>query len=260
MWWIGPLLVGTAAAGQVTWAWLPLVVAAFAGFCVRHPLALLVKVVWKGRKRDDLVPAVFWGAVYSLVATACGLWLFLEGHTWVVWIAAVGMPIFLWHLWLVRRGEDRHQLLLDLAAAAFLSLTAPAAYWACGGADNRLAWSLWLVMFLQTSGSIVHMFLRLQQRRLDASPPLSERLRTGAKPLAHHTLNLVITAGLAGAGLIPALVVAAMAITVVEGIYSVLNPPVNRNIKQLGMRQLWVSTAFVAVMLAAFLPAILGTR
>ncbi|NGX43656.1 MAG: hypothetical protein K940chlam7_01955 [Chlamydiae bacterium] len=127
-WWIGPLLIGIAAAANVNIDLLPLSIAALLSFLLRQPLTLLVMTLSKGRNSRNLFPAAAWLSIYSFLLVICVGFLLIRGNTWILWLATLVLPIILWHQRLVVRGEKRHQPVLDQAVAAISSLMAPAAY------------------------------------------------------------------------------------------------------------------------------------
>ncbi len=64
---LSPLLVGLLAGENFTPASFHLVMAALAGFFIRQPLIIAVKV-WSGRRaKNDLPAAYFWIALYGCV-------------------------------------------------------------------------------------------------------------------------------------------------------------------------------------------------
>jgi hypothetical protein len=250
IWWIGPLILGGAAARQTDPELLAVGLAGTAGFLIRQPLTIILRILWRGRNPQDLWPAITWAAIYGLCITVATAWLLLESHYWTLGLAAVATPVFAWYLWLVARGEDRHQLGADIMAAATLALMAPAAYWSCDGASVAFAIVLWLICTLQASASIVHMMLRLEQRRWTDPGHWTARLRRGMTALCHHWLNLVIAVVLMSMDLADAWLVAAFVLTAVEGTVAVFCPPVGASPKRLGFRQLFISIAFFLLVLA----------
>ena len=67
---LSPLIVGLFAGGRWTTPCSYLIVAALAGFLIRQPLTIAVKVLAGRRSRDDLPAAVFWSLVYAAVAAS----------------------------------------------------------------------------------------------------------------------------------------------------------------------------------------------
>ena len=249
IWWIAPLLIGIAAAEQITLALVPLTIAALTGFLLRQPLTLLVKTLSGRRHQRNLLPVSIWLGFYSLILTTCAAWLWFTGHRWILGLAAITAPVVFWHEWLVSRSEERRQPLLDIAAAVAAGATAPAAYWACGGTAALTPWILWLLVSLQASASIVHMFLRFHQRLYTEMPHLGDRWKEGSLPLAHHVCNVLTSTWMADLGWISGWVVAAFGVTLAEGIFAVVHPQINQPARALGMRQLGTSTLFFVLML-----------
>jgi hypothetical protein len=141
---------------------------------------------------------------------------------------------------------------MDLAAAAVLSLTGPGTYWVAGGDQSQTAFTLWLAAALQSSASIVHIFLRLRQRRLPSMPSQGRRWAMAMPSLVHHVLNVVIVIFLVWHGWAHALLVLAMALTLAEGIQAAACPPVGKMPVQVGVRQLIVSTIYFLLAAVAF--------
>lgn len=253
IWWIGPFLIGLAAGGRPDFDALVLLLAIGAAFFLRQPAAIAVKALSGRRPRSDLAPGVFWAAAYSLVVLLAVLVLMGSGHTTLLWLAVPGVIVFAWHLWLIRGRQERGQRGIELVAAGVLALAAPAAYWVAGGGDPLTPWLLWGLTWLQSAASIVFVYLRLEQRRLAAMPSLSERWRSGARTLTYHAFNLAAALLLAVFGRVPALVPLAFAVMLLDVFEGVARPPVGARPAAIGLRQLGVSLAFVAVMLAAYL-------
>ncbi|MBI5094724.1 MAG: YwiC-like family protein [Candidatus Hydrogenedentes bacterium] len=253
VWWIGPMIVGIGAARHLTPELALLIGAALSGFMIKQPLTLVVKVMSGRRGSPDWGPGIAWTLIYTVVVSAFAAALAMAGHVRVLLTGAVGLPLFAWHLWLVSRGEERRQIVVDIAAAGVLALTAPAAYWTCGGADASVPWVVWVLTWLQSSASIVHAFLRLQQRKLKEAPSLSERWRSGVPSLLHHVLNVAVAIVLAVGGLAPALTAVAFIVPLADGIEGVMRPPVGVKPGRIGMRQLGVTSVFAGLMLIAYL-------
>ncbi|MCC6144650.1 MAG: YwiC-like family protein [Candidatus Hydrogenedentes bacterium] len=251
IWWIGPLVLGALAARRLEYDLVAVVLAGTAGFLIRQPLTILLRIVWRGRNPRDLWPAVLWAALYGLVITISAVWLLLGRHFWVIPLAAVATPVFGWYLWLVAQGQDRHQMTADIVAAATLALMAPAAFWSCNGASVEFGIGLWLISTLQASASIVHVMLRLEQRRWTEPGPWPLRLRRGMPALCHHWLNVVAGVVLVIMDFANGWLVVAFLLAAAEGTEAVLRPPVGTTPRRLGFRQLFVSIAFFLVAVAA---------
>jgi len=248
IWWLGPLAVGAGAAGAVTPALPALLVGAFAAFCIRQPSVQLLKTIRRGR--GDAAPLVFWTVAYSVVLLGSSAYLWSAGLHRVVLLGFAAMPVFAWHLGLVWKGRDRHHLASDLLAAAALSLTGPAAYYAGGGETHAAAFWVWALPASQTSSSIVHMFLRLEWRALRDSPTPAARLRQGMLPVSLHLGAFLLAVAACYGGRSGWPVAAALLIPLIEGGVSVARPQIRATPVRLGMRQLAVSGAAMLLLAA----------
>ncbi len=253
IWWIGPLLIGAAAGSELTTHLALLALTALAAFLLRQPATIAVKAISGRRDRDELRPALIWWAIYTAL-TLVGVSLLIgSGQTRIVLLAIPGMIIFSWHLWLVSRRQERQQPGVEIVAAGALALTAPAAYWVSGGTSDREAWILWGLTWLQSAASIVHVHIRLEQRRLEHTPQMAMRLRMGQRSLIYHLFNQSASLALALGGWVPPLVPVAFAVTLLDALEGVLRPAVGAPPRRIGVRQLIISSLFVLVMVLAYL-------
>jgi hypothetical protein len=155
----------------------------------------------------------------------------------------------------VSRREERGQLGVEVVGAGVLALTAPAAYWVCGGVDPGLPWLLWLMCWLQAAASIVLVVFRLTCRRLRDRPALSIRLRDGRRAIAYNGFNAALAAALALYGSLPGMIAAGYALMLADTIESVASPPIGQAPARIGLRQLAASTLFFAMGIIGFLAA-----
>jgi hypothetical protein len=253
IWWIGPLLIGVAAAGAWTTDIAAFAAAAFAAFLLRQPVTILVKIRSGRRPSHDLRPALFWAVIASLTVALAAAALIRSGHARVLVLAVPGVLVFGWHLWLVSRREERGQLGVEVVGAGVLALTAPGAYWVCGGTSAGLPWLLWLLCWLQAAASIVLVYFRLGCRKLQAIPPLRERMRDGSRTLAYNGFNAVLASALALAAAIPELMASAFLLMLLDAIAAVARPPVGLPPTRIGVRQLLASSLFVVLCVIGFL-------
>lgn len=253
IWWIGPLLLGAAAARRLPIDFGALFIAALAVFLLRQPAAIAVKALSGRRARADLPPATVWASAYAAIAALAIALLLARGHHQLVWLAIPGAAVFGWHLWLISRRQDRGQMGIELVGAGVLALAAPAAYWICGGTSVPLPWLLWVLTWLQSAASIVYVYQRLAQRRLADWPATAERWRMGWRTLAYHGFNVALSTGLALARRVPALVPVAFMLMLFDALEGTAHPPVGARPARIGVRQLIASITFVAVMAIAYL-------
>jgi hypothetical protein len=252
IWWIGPLLIGLAAAGSAPPAALLLGGAALAGFLLRQPAAIVVKVLSGRRPSTDLVPGLFWAAVDSLLLLGLTTGLVSLGHVRVLVLAVPGVLVFFWHLSLISRRQERGQMGVELVGAGVLALSGPAAYWVAGGDRDLLAWILWLLCWLQAAASIVLVYLRLEQRRLVAAPAPEETLRRARRPIAYHLFNVILASGLAACGQIPWLFAVGFLLMALDLGQGLLSPPVGVKPTRIGLRQLAASSLFTLLAAIGF--------
>ncbi len=253
VWLLGPMVVGIAAAPVVSRDGLAVLVGSFAAYLLRQPATLAVKSTRRAGGAGDLPAIAAWCLVYGSIALCSAGWLLYRGHTWVLALAVPGGLLFARHLWLVSRGGERHRIGMDIAAAGMLALTAPAWMLVHRPEAMGMALVLWFLLWTHASGSVVHMFLRLDQRRWTTAPAFRERMRRGIAPLAHHAANLAVACAAAVAGLAPWLAVAAFGLAMAEGIAAVIEPPAGHTPRQLGMRQLAVSSASMGLIALGYL-------
>jgi hypothetical protein len=270
---ISPLLIGLFAGGAFTPSSLALVVAAMAAFLLRQPVTMAVKAYSGRRPPTDLPAARFWVTVYGLVILAALGALIANGFAFVLWLAAPGVPIFLWHLWLVSRREERRQAGVEVLATGVLALTAPAALWVGRGQYDPTGWWLWLLTWLQSAGSIVYAYLRLEQRerypalsemkRSEVKPKGesakqargqegSERWRMGRRALLYTSFNLYVSFFLSWLGWIPGLIFVPFALQWFETLWGINNPAIGWKPTRIGIRQLVVSSIWTILFIVCW--------
>ena len=98
IWWIGPFLIGAAAGGKINSHLGILFIAALAAFLSRQPTTMTVKVLSGRRSRSDLVPALFWMVLYSLITLIATAVLVSRGFSQLLLIAIPAIPVFALHL------------------------------------------------------------------------------------------------------------------------------------------------------------------
>lgn len=241
---LSPLLIGLFAGGSWRTVSFYLVVACFAGFMVRQPLTLVVKILSGRRSRTDMPAALFWIGVYSTIGLIHVAGLVVRGYGYVLWLALPGVPVFAWYLFLISRRAERRQLLVELLATAVLALSATAAFWVGRGRPDSLGWLLWLLTWAQTAASIVYAYLRLRQRELPALPTVARRLLTGRAALLIASANLALVVALGLVDLVSPWLAAPYLVQWLEVWWGVLRPAIGLKPKAIGFRQLAVSALF----------------
>lgn len=211
---------------------------------VRQPATIAVKAYSGRRPKRDLLPAVFWILVYALLGIGAVLGLVIEGFGYILYLTLPGIPVFVWHLYLVSRRAERRQAGVEILGSGVLSLNSPAAYWVGVGSPDPVGWWLFLLTWFQSAASIVHAYLRLQQRELDSMPDLPSRLRMGRRAMLYTSFNLSAVIILSFLRFLPPLLPIPYSIQWLETIWGTFNPAINVKPTRIGIRQLIVSIVF----------------
>jgi hypothetical protein len=240
---LSPLLIGLFAGQTFNYASFNLTVAAMAAFLIRQPITVAIKAYSGRRPIDDLPAARFWVLTYGLILLLAVTALVLEGFGFILYLAPPAVPVFAWHLWLVSRREERKQANIEIIATGVLSLAAPAAFWIGIGRYDPLGWWLCLLVWLQTSASIIYAYLRLEQREWKSVPNRWSRFRSGWRAYLYTSFNLLIVIVLgAAAGFLPKLLFIPYLIQWLETVWGIDHPAVGWKPTRIGIRQLIVST------------------
>ncbi len=242
-----PLLIGLLLAPKFQLASGVLILAALAGFMIRQPVTVMVKIFSKRRPASELPAAVFWASLYGLIGAIAVAGLIYLQAAYILWLAVPGLPVLCWHLWLVSKRAERRQPGVEIIASGVLALTAPAAYWAGSGKADPLGWLLWGLVWLQSASSIVYAYLRLEQRPLKEIPARKAQLQLGARSLAYSSTALAIVAILAITRLVSPWLPLAFAIQWIETIWGTLHPALQVKPTAIGIRQLIISSLFTLV-------------
>jgi hypothetical protein len=241
---LSPLLIGLFAGGSFSLPSILLILAAMAAFLIRQPVTVLVKVYSARRGRADLRPALFWIGMYALVGLGALLGLIWQGFAYLLWLAVPGIPVFIWHLFLVSRRQERRQAGVEVVATGALALAAPAAYWVGVGSPDPAGWWLFGLTWLQSAASIVYAYLRLAQRDWPTLPPVKERFWQARRALAYTSFNLALALGLWLATGLPRLLFIPYLLQWLETLWGTTHPAIGVKPTRIGLRQLLVSTLF----------------
>lgn len=244
---LSPLMIGLAAGQAFNAGSVLLVIAALSAFLIRQPVTMLVKIRSGRRSPSDLPPARFWMGLYGALLLLAAAGLLYLGYTTVLLLAVPAGPVFGWHLWLVSKREERRQAGVEILATGVLALAAPAAFWIGKNAYDPLGWVLWILTWFQSAASIVHAYLRLEQREWQSAPNLVGRLRAGGRALAYTGFNLGLAAVLGAFDVTPRLVLLPYLLQFGETVWGTLNPAIGIRPVAIGVRQLVVSTLFTVV-------------
>lgn len=255
---LSPLLIGVFASGQFTYASLALTVAALAAFFIRQPSAVMVKAYAGRRPRTDLPAARLWFVVYGVLAILSLAELFYLGQGYIALLAIPGIPVFVWHLYLVSKRAERRQAGVEVIATGVLSLVAPAALWVGLGHYDPLGWWLWALTWLQSAASIVYAYARLEQREpaSQAAPApsqgRSEKWRIGKRAFMYTSFNLAAALVLGWSQILPQWIFVPFLLQWLETIWGIQNPATGWKPTRIGIRQLIVSALWTFLFIVAW--------
>ncbi len=241
---ISPLLIGLFAGGSWSFASFLLIVAALSGFLIRQPVTIVIKIYSHRRPERDVSAAWFWVGIYAAIGAMAIIGLVLSGYSYILLLAIPGIPIFAWYLWLVSRREERRQMGVELIATGVLALSAPAAYWIGTVGYSAVGWWLFLLTWFQGAASIVYAYLRLDQRRLTALPPLRECLIQGRRALLYANFNFCVVLILCAASVLPTFLWIPYTLQAAESWYGTIKPAIGVKPTRIGLRQLAISSIF----------------
>jgi hypothetical protein len=247
-----PLLIGITLGQAWNLEGELLAVTALAGFMLRQPVTLLVKVFSWRRPRSDLAAGLFWAAVYALIGAVSFALLASRGYGYLAYLAVPAVITLAWHLWLVSQRSERRQPGVEIIASGTLALAAPAVYWISAGEVNTTGWWLWALCWLQAANSIVYAYLRLNQRVWKTTPDLRGKLKAAWRPIAYTTFSLAAVATASGLGYLPRWIFLAFAVQWIESLWGAVQPAVGVKPTLIGFRQLIVSVIFTVVFLISW--------
>ncbi len=241
---LSPLLIGLFAGGRWSIASLFLIIASLAAFLIRQPVTTAVKIYSGRRNRRELPAAWFWIGIYGLIGALGLVGLVIQGFAYLFILVLPGIPVFVWHLYLVSKRAERRQMGVEIVGSGVLALVAPAGYWIGVGSLDPIGWLLLALTWLQSAASIVYAYLRLGQRDLPAVPAINERVRMGRRALIYSTFNIIFVAVLSVANLVSPLLTIPYALQWLETIWGTFNPAIGKRPTAIGFRQLFVSSLF----------------
>ena len=244
---LSPLLIGLFVGGRWTAGSLPLVVASMAAFLIRQPVTIAVKAYTKRRSQRDLPAAWVWISVYGLIGLAAFALLAAQGFAYLLILALPGLPVFIWHLYLVSKRLERRQAGVEVVASGVLALAAPAAYWVAVGRPDPMGWWLFALVWMQSAASIVYAYLRLEQRELPSPPDVNARLHMGRRALMYTTFNLSWVIILSILRVLPGLLPLPYLLQWAETLWGTFRPAVGVKPTTIGIRQLVFSILFTLI-------------
>lgn len=249
---LSPLLIGLFAAESWNTNTFYIIVASMTAFLIRQPVIILVKVFSGRRSKRDLPASVFWVVVYGALGTASVVGLILEGFGYLLYLTIPGIPVFLWHLYLISQRSERRQMAMELVGSGVLALAAPAAFWVGKGNPDPIGWRLWILIWCQTATSIVYAYLRLEQRNLKDNPDPKRVKSLERRAVLYASFNVFFVLVLSIGDFLPFWLFVPYALQWAEVLWGVINPSVEAKPTQIGIRQLIVSSLFTILFIIAW--------
>jgi len=247
-----PLLIGLFAGQNWSVDVIFLILGALAGFLIRHPITIAVKV-WSGRRsKAELIPAGWWTFFYGLVGVIMIGGLVVRGLSYLLILSIPGILVFIWHLYLVYNRAERGQMGIEIVGSGVLALIAPAGYWIGVGEISSLGWWLWGLTWFQSAAAIVYVYLQLAQREYKQIPTLKNRFQLGWRAIQYTSFNLLATVLLSALDVIPAWIFVPYLLQWGETIRGIYYPATGVKPTRIGIRQLIVSSLFTLLFILAW--------
>ncbi len=195
-WLLVPYLLGAAVAGRFTFATLLVLLCGLSLFLMRQPATAWLRVRQGKGRRSDGPLAAGWTVGLGLLGLLCLAGLLALGHGELLLLGAplalvMGAYLF---IALQKRAQLR-SLGMEIAGAAALAVTAPAAYAAGTGRLDQIAWMLWLLTGLMNALGVLYVRRRIADTH--------ERAGDRSGQLIVHVAGLLVVLLLAWRGLVP---------------------------------------------------------
>jgi hypothetical protein len=242
-WLLVPLFLGAAVGGRFNGAVLLVLTGSLSAFLLRQPATAWFRIRrGKGRRSDEGL-AAGWTLTLSVAALLALAGLLALGHSRILLLFGPLSLLLAAYLAIALRQRARLRSLgMEMAGAAGLAISAPAAYAAVTGRLDETAWLLWLLAGLLNALGVLY----VRRRLADSRQPGGNRLGQ----LGAHGAALVLVAVLVVAGRVPWLGLVPFAALVLRSAWLVQRPRPVDNIKRFGFTEVAVesiSGVFVAL-------------
>lgn len=247
--WLVGAVVGLAAPADAPLAGLALLLTLIGGlsaYMIRQPATAWLRIRQGRGRQADRTLALGWAAGFSLVSLVCLVGLFLLGRTALLGLAVPFAAILVAYLLAARSGRAAmRSLSMELAGAAGLALTAPAAYIAGSGQLTPVAAALWALLALQNAMGVLY----VRQRLADSKQRAANRSLT----LWGHLAAFVVVLASGVSGWTPLLAAAPFAGFLVRALWAVRQPRPVADIKRFGFSEVGVELLGGALIAAGYL-------
>lgn len=244
-WLLVPFGVGTAVAGSFTPGTLLVLVGSLALFLMRQPATAWLRAhQGRGRKSDEPI-ALRLTIGLGLVALACLIGLLVLGLTHILWLAlpVVGLMAVYLAAALGRQTSTR-TLWMELAGAAGLALSAPAAMITVLTAVTANVWFIWGLMALQNMLGVLYVRLRIAD---------THTRPTSRQPmLLVHIFGFLMVVGTAVTGYLPFLAALPFLGFLIRAVWAYPQPRPIPNIKKFGFTEVGVEIVSGLIIIFAY--------
>lgn len=234
-WLLVPLFLGAAVGERFNGAVLLVLLGSLSAFLMRQPATAWFRIRrGKGRRRD-LGPARGWTLALAAVALLSLAGLLALGHGEILVLFAPLSLLLIIYLWIaLRQRAQLRSLGMEMAGAAGLAMSAPAAYAAATGRLDGTAWFLWLLAGMLNALGVLYVRRRLADNRGRSGS------RTGQFLL--HAAALVLVAALVAWGFVPLLALLPFAALVIRAAWLARCPRPVTNVKRFGFTEVGVES------------------
>lgn len=233
-WLLVPFFVGAVVAGHFNFPVLLTLLGGLAGFFMRQPATVWLRVQRGKARRADGPLAAGWTAVFATIALICLTGLFILERGQLLWLLLPLALIFPGYLLAARYGRaGLRSLGMELSGAVALSLMAPAAALAANGSFQGWMWGLWGLMALQNLLGAFYVRLRI--------------FDTHAKPInragivGYHGLGLILALVGAGMAVVPWLTAVPFAAFFARSLWAAAQVRPVSNVKKFGFTELGIA-------------------
>jgi hypothetical protein len=111
---------------------------------------------------------------------------------------------------------------------------------------------LWILTWAQSTASILHAYMRLEQRALAKTPDWMTRLRMGRTAFLASSFGLLLAVALCAAEVVPRWLFVPYTVQWLETLWGISRPAVGFKPKSIGYRQLAISSVFTLLFMIAW--------
>lgn len=245
-WLLVPLFLGAAVGGVINGAVLLVLIGSLSAFLLRQPATAWLRIRrGKGRRSDEGL-AAGWTLGLSAVGVLALVGLLAGGHSRLLLLFGPLSLLLCAYLYVALRQRARLRSLgMEVAGAAGLAISAPAAYAAASGLLDETAWFLWLLAGLLNALGVLYVRRRLADNRQLGGDRLLQ--------LAAHVTALVFVTILAATGRTPWLALLPFAALALRSAWAARRPRPIPNIKRFGFAEMGVESISAAIVALGYL-------